>query len=320
MRYRFPPPSFTPHTSTTTVNSYHTALERAPLRRPSPLARSSRETQRSLSSGSMVDNRFYPFSFPQERSSSNLSSRHNSMISISQTLTPRPYSSYTRPVSARSNEWRPSPPQEESLFVEMSSQSKNDVNFVFPQQPQLSASRASLPSRPHLRTTSIRSSRSNTDRPVILRSASMVQGSYLGQNYRKVPLFVPARIEKHDMVGHDEPPQLNERRDSLMSTTDGACDRSEKSRSTMSELSNWSMTYQEGAVGRVSIDLASDCATIPPSNRAPLKDIMNHFSTKKPRHSNFVQGCESCVRRLSRALKGKQAHALTSASTEKLRP
>lgn len=305
------------------MNTYHTALERPPLRRPSPLARSSREIPRASSSGSAAaDNRFYPFSITQERlgSTSNLSSRQNSMVSLSQTLNTRPYSSYSRPASARSDDWRASPLQREALFVEMSSQSKTDVSFVFPSKLAPVASRSSLSSQPHSRATSIHSFQSNTDKPVIIRSASMVQVSHRDENYRKVPFFVPARIEKHDMAGHHGPPPLTGRRDSMMGVTDGVCDENAGSWTSQSEISNWSMTYQESPIGRVSVDLESDSATIRPSKRRPLKDIMNHFSTKKPRHSNFAQGCGSCVRRLSRVLKGRQAEALTSASTEKLRP
>jgi hypothetical protein len=304
------------------VNTYHTALERPPLRRPSSLARSSREIPRASTAGSLAENRFYPFSFPQERlgSSSTLPSRQNSMVSLSQSLDSRPCSSYSRPASSRSDDWRAPPLQREALFVEMSSQSRKDVSFMFPSKVERSASRVCLSSQPHSRATSICSFQSNTERPVIIRSASMVQISHLDQNYRKVPLFVPARIEKHDMRGCDEAPSLLGRRDCLMGATDGICDENGESWTSNSELSNWSMTYQESPLPRVSVDLESDSATIRPSKRGPLKDIMNHFSTKKPRHSNFAQGCGSCVRRLSRVLKVKQVDALTSASTEKLRP
>lgn len=277
---------------------------------------------RTSTSGSLADDRFYPFSFPQERlgNASNLPSRQNSMASLSQTLNSRPYSSYSRPASERSEDWRAPPMPREALFVEMSSQSKADVSFVFPSKAEPFASRASLSSQPHSWATSTHSFQSHTDRPVIIRSASMVQVSHRDQSHRKVPLFVPARIEKHDMKDRDELPPLIGRRDSLMGATDGVCNENSGSGTSNSELSNWSMTYQEGPPGRVSVDLESDSATIRPSKRGPLKDIMNHFSTKKPRHSNFAQGCGSCVRRLSRVLKGKQAEALTSSSTEKLRP
>ena len=338
MRYKFPPPSFTPHASTTTVNSYHTAMERPALRRPSPLSRSSREFPRSVSSGSVAESRLHPFSFPPERvgSSSNLSSRHNSMVSLSQTLTQRPYLSFSRPFSARSDDWRAPALQKEPLFVEMSSQSKVDINFVFPSKVETSASRVSLSSQPHSRATSIHSFHSNIDRPVIIRSASVIQSSHLDQTHRKIPLFVPARIEKHSSMIDDEPPTLSGRRDSGMGPTEGAGDENDMLRPKKSELSNWSMTYQEGAIDRVSLDIVSDSATIRPSKRGSLKDIINHISSKtsrsrgdkntpenddaQPRHANFAKGCGSCVRRLSRAFRNKQLDSIISSSTEKLRP
>ena len=298
------------------MNTYYTALERPPIRRPSPLARSSREIPQSSFLGSAADGRLFSFSSPQDRlgSWSNLSSHHNSMVSLSQTLNSRPYSSYSRPGSARSDDWR-AQPHREALFVEMCSQSKIDVGFVFPPKPDPYASRVSLTSQPHSRTTSVHSFQSNTDRPVLIRSASMVQVSHHDQSYRKVPVFVPARIEKPGMAGHDEPLLLKGRRDSLMSSIGVAHDGNSGLTSSRSDISDWSTTR----VGRVSVDLESESATIRPSKRGHLKQVITHFSVKKPRHLNFAQGCGTCVRRLSQALRGKQPEALTPASTEKLR-
>ena len=264
----------------------------------------------------MADGRLFSFPSPQERfgSWSNLSTRHNSIVSLSQTSTPRPYSSYSRPGSARSDDWR-APSLREALFVEMCSQSKTDIGFVFPPKPEPYASRVSLSSQPHSRTTSMHSFQSNTDRPVIIRSASMVQDSHQDQSYRKVPVFVPARIEKPGVADQNEPLLLNGRRDSLISSIGGAYDENSGLTSSRSDISNWSTT----PVGRVSVDLESESATIRPSKRGHLKQVLTHFSIKKPRHLNFGQGCGTCVRRLSHVLRGKRSEALASANAEMLR-
>lgn len=335
MRYKFPP-SFTPYASTTTVNSYHTALERPALRRPSPLTRSSHDIPRSLSSGSVADNRFYPCSFPPERktSSSNLSSRQNSIASLSQAASQRPGSTYSRPVSARSDDWRISPSQRDPLYIEMSSQSRVDVTFVFPSNPEPLTTVGSLSSQPHSRATSVHSFRSNNDRPVIIRSASVIQRSHIDQSHRKVPLFVPKSIEKHSISDGEEQTSLAGRRDSQLSGTEAAAYGSDRLNSRKSEVSNWSMSYQEGAVGHESIDLESDSATIRPIKHGPLNDIMNHFSNRKQPakntmketddsihdHNSFAKDCGSCVRRLSRAFKSKSPDDLTSSSRENLHP
>jgi hypothetical protein len=310
-RFEFPGPpiSFNKYASTTTVNSYHTARERPPLRRPSPLTRRSHE--------------------------SNLSSRQNSVISLNQTQTQRPYSSYSRPVSAPSEDWR-APLQRASLFVEMSEQNKVPVVFVLPSNPGPSVSMAPVSSQPHSRATSVHSLGSNIDRPAIIRrSKSVVKSTHRDKSQRKVPLFVPKRLEMPSPSGEDERLPHPGRRDSGLSATDGATSGSVRLINKKSECSNWSMSYQEGPVGHDSIDLDSDSATIRPVKRGPLNDIMNHFSSNRnksvkytmegtdnlsARHTSFAKGCGSCVRRLSRAFRGKHPDELTSSSRENLNP
>jgi hypothetical protein len=312
-RFEFPGPpiSFNKYASTSTVNSYHTARERPPLRRPSPLTRRSHE--------------------------SNLSSRQNSMISLGQTQTQRPYSSHSRPVSARSEDWR-TPLQQASLFAEMSEQNKVPVVFVLPSNPGPSVSKASVSSQPHSRATSVHSLGSNIDRPAIIRrSKSVVKNTHRDKSQRKVPLFVPKRLEMPFPSGEDEQLQLPARRDSGLSATDGAASGSARLINKKSECSNWSMSYQEGTVGlgHDSIDLESDSATIRPVKRSPLNEIMNHFSSNRNKsvkhamegtddssghHTSFAKGCGSCVLRLSRAFRGKHPDELTSSSRENLNP